>query len=423
MTPQQAADLLEAFQYNLLPMLGQPGAELAIEDGVRANWFSALGSGTTWTIVDTEAPPGSPPLPPQDPDVVAKELAQEATWLPALNAAQAAFSADARALVTARRRLLELYWKSQMAPLIQDELGTLPWGISSMDQLTSAVAAEAQTVNGLMQAMANTLAQGEIPAPLPGQTLQDAIAAFAKEKRLPSWRTLKAVAQPAFFEPVDPVMVVSGTQSGMTIDAGAKLACRWPSQAVTALDVSTGAGPTLTVSSAELAPHLPEAAWMNLPSVVSTLYRELFLLDPANAAMAAAVAGQTLSTDQLQAAAASVAKPAPAANAGTAAALSPTWPWTQPWRPVYLDWDVEWLPIPFQQANGMPNWTFDGLDYETVASPVAAPATGLLGRALVTPKPSFEFKSRIEQFTADNPASPATRQLGEIDQVIAKVDG
>jgi hypothetical protein len=103
--------------------------------------------------------------------------------------------------------------------------------------------------------------------------------------------------------------------------------------------------------------------------------------------------------------------------------VPPTWPWTQPWRPVYLDWTVEWLPIPFQQANGTPNWTFDGLDYETVAGAVAAPATELSGRALLTPKPSFEFKSRLEQFTTDNPASPATTELGAIDQVIAKVDG
>ena len=112
--------------------------------------------------------------------------------------------------------------------------------------------------------------------------------------------------------------------------------------------------------------QLPAARWANLPPLVPELYAELFLLDPANAALAGALAGKSLTANQVAAVAASIATPKP--TIGIAPALATSWPWTQPWRPVYLDWSVEWLPVPFDQ------WTFRGLDYETVHNPVAAPS-------------------------------------------------
>ena len=47
----------------------------------------------------------------------------------------------------------------------------------------------------------------------------------------------------------------------------------------------------------------------------------------------------------------------------------------------------------------------------------------LHGRAVLTPKPSFEFKARIDQFITDYPNSPATKNLQAIEDLVATVDG
>jgi len=75
LTPQAAMDLLEAFQYDLLPMLGQPGAKEMLEQKVRSQWYGSTNAGTSWTIVNAPAQSGSEP----PPEAAADELAREAS--------------------------------------------------------------------------------------------------------------------------------------------------------------------------------------------------------------------------------------------------------------------------------------------------------------------------------------------------------
>jgi hypothetical protein len=419
MTAKQAADLLEAFQYNLIPLLSQPGGEEQLEQKIRAQWFGSAPAGTSWTIVDAPVPPASGP-PPEPSEA---ELAAEATWLGALNTAQEQFDRSIRTLLGLQRRLFELWWKQQASTPIVMQTGSFPWNTTPQQ---FAAALDANNPTGLIAQIRTILGQltslaEQVPTATAKVSLNDAILAFAAKKNLPSTRTLKAVARPRFWAPSDPVTVLSGTAHMMKIDSDDTLACRWPSEIVTGLNVNAAGGPAFPIASSQLIPVLPPVNVTNLPPPTLPLYVEFFLLDPANASVTATAAGQkALTTAQLTAVAASIAKPG--ISGGALPPLLAKYPWEQPWQPLYLDWAVTWYPVPFRNDNGDPNWTFNGTDYE-LASGVKQPASVTLnGRSVLTPKPSFEFKARIDQFITDNPTSPAAVSLQGIKNLIQTID-
>jgi len=422
LTPQQAADLLEAFQYNMLPDLGLPGGEQMLEQKIRRQWFGSTPAGTTWTIVDAQTPTGE--VPPPAPSET--ELANEATWLAALNTDQTSFDLAMRKLISVQRDLFELWWKKGAAFVYYQQSGFVdwPWTVTSSEQFDSAMApliAEAQSLFSQLSTFALHL-----PRVTETVLLSQAIINFANSKKLPPNRALKAVAAPRFWAPSEPVAVISHTAHLLKIEPDTALACRWPSELVSQLSVSPSqggtTGPQFTISSAQLASFLPKIPWANLPSVSQDLFAEFFLLDPANASLVAAGASQKLTVEQLNAVSASMSPPK--VDTGQAPAILASYPWVQAWQPVYLDWEIEWFPIPFQRDDGTPNWQFNGLDYDLVPSVAqpTTPATVLTGRAVLTPKPSFEFKSRLDQFISDYPGSPATKELQAIEDLIATVD-
>jgi hypothetical protein len=418
LTPDEAAELLEAFQYNVLPMLGLPGGEKMLEQKIRSQWFGSTPAGTTWSIVEAQAPAGAEP----PPEPGKEELAHEAAWLAALNNAQAAFDAAMRKLMGVQRNLFELWWKKGAAFVYYQQSGFVnwPWTITSSDQFDAAMKPLIVEAQSLFSQLGNLASQ--LPIVTDKISLSQAIVNFANSKDLPSSRTLKAVAAPRFWQPADPVAVISNTSHLLKIDPDTTLKCRWPNELVSQLDVSVPSGPQFKISSAQLASFLPQVPWTNLPNHGNALFTEFFLLDPANAALVAAGANQKLTVDQLDALARSMSPPK-TANGKAPDILAP-YPWAQAWQPLYFDWAIEWFPIPFHQQDGKPNWQFNGVDYDLVPGLAAptTPATVLSGRSVLTPKPSFEFKARIDQFIADYPNSPVTKELKAIEDLVQIVD-
>jgi hypothetical protein len=443
LTPQQAANLLEAFQYNLLPMLALPGAEAMIEQKIRSLWFGSAPAGTAWTIVDAQTPPGQkPPAPPTD-----AELANETQWLAALNTAQSQFDQAVRDLIGVQRDLFELWWKKGSANIVYNQSNFVwgftswPWNIDPLDPSDPNYPSQPSAVNARFDAaMAPLISQAQalmtqlnnLAAQIPTGTatisFSQAIVNFANTKSLPQTRrTLKAVTAPRFWLPGDPVVVISNTAHLLKIDPDSALQCRWPGELVSELNVSAASGnttgPQFTISSSQLAQLLPAVNWTNLPSLSQSLFTEFFLLDPANAALVAAAANQNLTVAQIAAVALSMS-PLNGANGIVPAVLS-AYPCPQAWEPVYLDWEIAWFAIPFQQSDGTPNWAFNGLDYD-LAKELPAPTTfppPLTGRSVLTPKPSFEFKARLDQFITDYPTSDATKSLQDIEGLVQTVDG
>lgn len=424
LTPEQASDLLEAFQYNLLPILDtqtsgvtQDAAEAILKEAVSSQWFGSIQTGRRWVILDAERTPGSPPADPPDAD----ELANEAAWLGQLNAAQADFDQKARTLLGVQRQLFEMWWKQGFAQYrVRMTAGTYPWNTSS-GQFADRIADLSKQAGDLITGLNGIIAAGQLPAAIAGVTLDQAIGNFAQAKNLPASRTLKPVADARFWAAVDPVVVISNTAHLLKIDPDAALPCRWPGEVATRVTLGAG-GSSFTVDASQAARFEPAIDWTNLPSEAPSLFAEFFLLDPANAGQLAAAAGQSSSAAQTAALAASMSPPQIAAGHGTPPGILAPYPWAQPWQPVYLDWLIEWAAIPFQQDNGTPNWTFNGLDYGLAVGFSQREQVSFCGRCVLTPKPSFDFKSRLEQFIADYPNSPATGQLNAIDNLVESVD-
>ena len=425
LTPQYAADLIEAFAYNLLPVLDQPGtagtAEAMLESEIRGHWFSGSQSGATWTIVDAAQAADTAPTPPTP-----AELAAEAAWLGPLNQAQSELDELTRRLLGVQRQLFALWWKQQAAQVYYNLSVTdsWPWGIGSGDEFTPAIDDLADQARTLLAQIAER--QAGIPAGTPTQSLADAIAAFAAAKRLPPTRQLKQVPSARFWAAADPVAVISHTEHLMRLDPDGTTACRWPAELVTKIELTPGGGTDpFTVSAAQLASMLPPVPWTNLPAVGPALVAELFLLDPANVVQLAAAASQTLTQAQLTSAALSMSKPEVVPGHGTLAEPRAAFPWSQPWRPLYFDWQINWFAIPYLASDGSANWAFNGLDYDPAGDhpPASQEQPPIEGRTFLTPQPSFQFLSRIQQFIDDYPDSPVTAELKNIEDLVETVDG
>jgi hypothetical protein len=368
--PQQAADLLEAFQYNLLPMLGEYGAEEMLEQKIRGHWYGSAQGGARWVIVDAEVAQGATrPKPPS-----AEEQARQTKLLASLNADQAALDEASRELMGMQRRLYELWFKKGLVEVGDQIDQPLPWGIDSTEQIEHAVevlAADAQKLKTKRDGLAKRVTTG--------------LAALS----LPAARVVKQVAAPRFWSSADPVVVVSNTAHTIKLAPDDELPCRWPSE----------------VLPSSIAKHEPAMTWAGLPAEARPLFSECFVLDPANASLLSG------------------------SNTSGAAAIKPAFvppPWKQqPWQPLYLDWEIEWYPIPLAQSDGArkPNWKFNGLDYEFVPGMTAPEGTLLQGRSVLTPKPSFELKARLDQFIKENKGTEAARQLEAVKGVVQAVEG
>ena len=75
--------------------------------------------------------------------------------------------------------------------------------------------------------------------------------------------------------------------------------------------------------------------------------------------------------------------------------------WKQPWNPQYMEWEVEWTPIPFDG-----NWTFNGEEYELAINPEdikdAFKPMRLKGRMLLTPENNYILGDRLKELKKKN---------------------
>lgn len=108
------------------------------------------------------------------------------------------------------------------------------------------------------------------------------------------------------------------------------------------------------------------------------------------------------------------------------------WHGTQPWSPLYLEWEVEFVHIPFDF------WKLDNGDL--TATPAVDPklryhiktqslgegdvkdTRKLSGRVLMLPQPTKSLSDKIEQLFADTPAPMPEDMVADRDLVLANID-
>jgi hypothetical protein len=397
-----ASHLLEAFFYDLLYVLDEPGGNIALQNAIREQWFAPKPGGFRWNIIN--APDAK--LDGIDSDAQAAEIAKEAPWLNQLNADQALYDSLLLQLTRAQNDLFGIWWK--YAYYQKNPNPFTNWGVTSDDFANALNPANSAGIVAQINSLNSqvTTQAAKIPQPIfltpddtPEVALQNGINAFMADMQnkglLASYRVLRSVTQPNYYAPNDPVMLLSGARTQQQVLSNSLLPVRTPSQVVSAFVVS-GKGSASVQSLGSLLPALSSAA---LPQPLVALYGEAFLLDPVNApAISSKIPGTSASevSDLVNA-------HAPANYTGTLPAIA-LQNWVQPWNPLYFEWRVNYYPIGATDAAHNPNWQFDGTDYHYVGTPPHNPSSfNVMGRSIMTSQVSGVFEQRLQAYLDANP--------------------
>jgi hypothetical protein len=395
------ARLLQAFQYNLLALLDQPGGEDRLDQRIRDAWFGSNFGGTVWKSVDLERAPGTPAPPPLSVD----QIRAEAGLLADLNQAQTRLDQQSFQLQSLRHRLYELWWKSGYSSQQANQpAGTSPADFQqALDPNHTAGMPDPSNPDPHYLA-AQVHAQMSVVAGQ--QAIVDKKVRTVRSMQVAS-RQLKATNAPPFWLANAPLVVLTGASPGtdLALETDQALQTRYSDQVVTGLTVKIGdTSQTITAVSHGLSQLMPALNLANIPQpdVITALLMEFFFLDPYNApGLAANVLGNTSPT-VVDALIGAMTNGTGAITTGKLEGLDLSM-WVQPWLPLYFEWAVNWYPIPFAQDN-TPHWNFDGVEYHWDGTLTSLPqAHQIAGRSFLTPKLAFTFRSRLSKFLKYRP--------------------
>lgn len=329
-------------------------AQRAAGDELQNQNFHRADCGTHWYLAGTDA--GQPTLPSDD----------EIKKLAALNTAQLAWDVTARTVARLQWDMFSLWWKY----------------VSEIDhtsdpQLAQEVAALTKRVNGL-------------------KTSMDALGQEIEGLKFP---LAKPGVMPPVFQQRDPTLVVGGVESGWPHDYLDKLAVRLAPEIVTG---DPGSLPTGWSDLLDLVvPKLPAA----IQKSARALAGEFLLLRPDRPAVDPPPGGEVLPLYHDQG-----WNP----DKDKDALWRDRWGSTQPWFPLFLEWEAEYTHIPYK------DWTLDerttrqsaakklqyGIDDQYVLKDLnIEDQRTVSGRILILPQPNFSLQTKIDQLFANTPPS------------------
>lgn len=394
------AELLEAFQLNVLDVFDQPDGAAVLSEKLRASFYQRRNSGYTWSIVDA---------PDATVEVSAEELAKEAAWLAALNQNQQALDADELKLATLQRQLYLVWWKCQnwarayfgssAIPCLADNDGGVPASLTNQldPSMSGSLAWQVEQLQDAVIKLTATVPSGSTP-----EALEASIALYATNQQLPATRQLKRGTTDAFYLPNNPVVLIAGAGASGIVQTSSTVEVRFPSQIVTGFNFNqsqvTAATPGISIPQPQLS-GVNGVPWQT--SLITSLVGEFYFTDANNAVSVAAAIGADPSAVQTQ-----MGNPANDLNVYPSGGVQ-NWS-ANPWHPLLLFWQVIHYPINYD-TSGTPNWIFDGTQYTwNEKGPVDETSRmSLQGIIQLTPNASLNMQSRIQQFLSSNPNLPA----------------
>ncbi|CAN5267917.1 hypothetical protein BH10PSE19_BH10PSE19_00780 [soil metagenome] len=368
--------LLDAFSLGLLDKLDATDGVETIAETMQQRGFNTQSGGTHWVIVPQNS---------QNSDAASSALgltADEAKQLDNLNSLQTQLDIQQQILSKIQWDLYALWWKQGNAanayitpPLstTQNTLLTQQLSATVADSLFNKVKIQQQHVSEL------------------ATQFNTAYTAFNTQLATKQ-KILKVVNRGVFWQPKDPVVLITGIQSPWLQQLQNNLPCRYLNESINTLYLT--ADKTKFINQQAIQAYMPQLNTSAIPIAVQSLLTEFFLLDPLNAASLqplATAAGMTL--DSLTA----------IINAHSQDSFNGILPyygldaWTQAWLPYFLEWEVIWYPIPFE------NWVFDGERYHLNTLPAAIQQQTLNSRDLLNPQASFAFKGQLKRLIDQDP--------------------
>lgn len=414
--------LLEAFQYHLLDTLDEPDGPWALKYDLHRHGFGSQFSGYTWEIRKT-------PLPGQNDNDTRPQFPAD----PAILSQYSALSEIRTTLNRLGLVISDLQWElysgwykhtlQRLAPLDtperQEELKKYTASIKDTILLPLMTRLEP-----LLRTY-DTLAKDE-------EQKQDDL-----KKRLSTINyDLHQLPAPQFWRANDPVIMISGIERSFKhgadgrFSAEGRLFCRWSGQVITEWTAGTGSAAKKWTPAMSLLPvqQLPDApAWQSL---FKDLWAEAMGLDPER--QTAITASSTIAADAVQLFQSipfvvtgqtnvTPATMAAAGGLGTGArypsrlALSY---WEQPWTPMFLDWEVDYIP------SKISDWQFnptlgDYVPKETM-SPDPSNAATYTGRIPLSSHAVDTMETQLKRYLDAHPDEKEYIHLAAIKDKIGQ---
>ena len=385
--------LLEALQYGVLDAIDQPGGRTLVADKMRQARYGTKSGGLSWEIVASEQQGGalSATAPP--------DLATYAEGLATLNQQQRSLDEKTRELSSLQWTLYARWWKYQNNNVLVVGPTNPPNNMSeitdALDQQSSEYLELVASIQKLQQEISAFYSNGNVPFPSSAASIDR----FARNALgLPGSLVLKAVNAPRYWQPRDPVLLVSGV-TDTEDDNSVPLQCRTAGQLVTGLKIGN-----IVVTAAGEASLIPlPVPNANVPDLVAALCQEAYFLDPGNAENIAKnmFNGNVQQADVTRAVAAGLwADPASYGPAPLAVNR-----WKQPWMPLFLEWSIRFFPTYAQKDPNSPwlfsrdEWKFDGDDFDWNGTALTESiAFGYSGRTVLSSHAIITFESRLRAF-------------------------
>ena len=402
--------LLEALQYGVLDAVDQVAGRTLVTDKMRQARYGTKSGGLSWEIVASEQQGGalSATAPP--------DLTAYAEGLATLNQQQQALDEKQRELMALQWTLYARWWKNQNYNVLglgptapPDNMDTIALALQEQSSEYQDLVASIQK---LQQEIAAAYSNGNVPLPSSAASINQFATNVLK---LPGSLVLKASNAPRYWQPRDPVVLVSGVTGAQ--DNSVELQCRTASQLVTGLKINN-----ITVTAAGEASFIPlPVANSNIPGLVAALCQEAYFLDPGNAENIAKnlFKGNVQQADVTKAVAAGGWADATSFGPAPVAVTS----WKQPWMPLFLEWSIKWLPTYAQKDQNSPwifnrdEWKFDGDDYDWNGTSLdESILIGYSGRTVLSSHAIINFESRLRDFI--NKSKPPRPDLEKLDALV-----
>lgn len=323
-------NLLTALQIGALSDLHQPQPDRLAEmtDSLQAAGFGHIAPGTEWTLVSTAA----------SKVTALRDLPEDlATQLAALNDLQAQLDAQAQVVDSLLRQLYVDWYRYGLfaiagkrdpgyAGLRSDYFTYLKWAADQLFDVKDTANNGGQVVRILQQLQSQT-----------DQAFTTLTAAAAVE----GW-ALKALVAPWFWRPNDPVVVISGLDTGHRLqgnDADAPVLCRAADDLISSITIGshTISGPASQSGHTPPVATVPVAIWDEAILLDATLLALAATMDPRAAAeglqdfLADATINTTITAYQ---------GTPPVADA------IQWWDSANPWLPLFMRWTADYYPAP-----------------------------------------------------------------------------
>ncbi len=411
-----AAELLEAFNYNLLNKYEQQGGQYELYREIFKAWFGNY-DGEEYYYIEDKDKPTSPYIAPE-----------RLSNLVLLNQKLEEHNINYYLLRSAQFDLYGDWWKTGKADTFWDKP---PAGITKAQwekiksDLRNAIPGDKEAVTQLENK---------------NKTLWEEIGQLViqVETGLPKTQELKKNTGNRYHQANEPVVLVYGAHRAYRhgedgrFEEDEVLFTRFTGQTITALNVMIPGQKAQPVTAANVTLPPVNLPLAYLPKEVSSLCVETYFFDTLNAEAIAKAActllGIPFQSSYTDIVAAQQTAPwnadvydidrnlvtDAAGFVGTIPSKIAVQLWAAPWSPLYMAWEIKWRPSYVSPADALNKWIFDPESLEYKWDPketIGAASYTISGTSLITPNSAFVMGAQLEKYFEDTGKFPELKSF------------